>query len=220
VLAKDGTLYGTNSTGGTLNVGRVFKLKATGKHTTLYSFCSQKSCADGVYPYSGLLQAADGGLYDTANQGGARGPAYTAGTIFKITPLGVLTTLYSFCSQTNCADGAYPLALFEGTDGNFYGGAENGGAYKDGTLFRFGLGLPPFVTMFPAYGKARAKVVILGTSLTGTTAVRFSGKNATFVVNSSSEITATVPTGATTGTVTVTTSKGTLDSNVAFHVLP
>lgn len=52
------------------------------------------------------------------------------GTIFKITPGGILTTLYSFCppSQSGCSDGRYPAAgLVQGTDGNFYGTTGGGG---------------------------------------------------------------------------------------------
>ena len=57
----------------------------------------------------------------TGQRTGAAGPA-TYGTVFKITPSGTLTTLYSFCSKSGCADGAYPHAgLVQATDGNFYG---------------------------------------------------------------------------------------------------
>jgi uncharacterized protein (TIGR03437 family) len=62
-------------------------------------------------------------------------------------------------------------------------------------------------------------VTILGTNLTGASAVSFNGTAATFKVVSASEITTTVPAGASSGTVTVTTSDGTtLNSYVAFQV--
>jgi uncharacterized protein (TIGR03437 family) len=63
-------------------------------------------------------------------------------------------------------------------------------------------------------------VKILGTSLSGATSVTFNGAAATFIVKSKSEITTTVPTGATTGTVQVVTPGGTLSSNVPFRVTP
>jgi hypothetical protein len=63
-------------------------------------------------------------------------------------------------------------------------------------------------------------VKILGTDLTNATSVSFNGAGAVFEVVSSSEITATVPTGATTGRVQVITPRGTLTSNVPFRVLP
>ena len=70
--------------------------------TTLYSFCSQPNCADGVSPASPLAQAANGDFYGTTTGGGADG----SGTVFQITAGGTLTTLYNFCSQPNCTDGA------------------------------------------------------------------------------------------------------------------
>jgi uncharacterized repeat protein (TIGR03803 family) len=86
--------------------------------TTLYTFCSPPydNCPDGAYPIAGLIQATDGNFYGTTNQGGA----YGYGTVFKITRSGKLTTLYSFCSQYNCPDGANPSGgLIQATDGNF-----------------------------------------------------------------------------------------------------
>jgi hypothetical protein len=61
-------------------------------------------------------------------------------------------------------------------------------------------------------------IVILGNNLTGTTEVAFNGATASFQVVSSTEITARVPPGATTGQVTISTPAGTLSSNVAFRV--
>ena len=59
---------------------------------------------------------------------------------------------------------------------------------------------------------------ILGTDLTGATSVTFNGVPATFAVVSPTEITTTVPAGATTGQVEVVTLKGTLSTNVIFRV--
>ncbi len=73
--------------------------------------------AEGCAPSGALVQAADGNFYGTANTAGING----GGTVFKITPSGHLTVLYSFCSFSNCADGAFPASLIQGTDGNFYG---------------------------------------------------------------------------------------------------
>jgi len=54
-----------------------------------------------------------------------------------VAPAQTLTTLYSFCSQNNCTDGFAPEAgLVQGTDGNFYGTTEYGGAYNDGAVFK------------------------------------------------------------------------------------
>jgi len=111
-----------------------------GKLTTLYSFCSQSRCPDGEYPEGALVQAADGNLYGTTLYGGANAGPYGlgGGTVFKITPSGALTTLYSFCSQSACADGFSLVAgLVQATDGDFYGTASGGGvADAVGTVFK------------------------------------------------------------------------------------
>jgi len=65
-----------------------------------------------------LVQGVNGNFYGTTYSGGSS----NTGTVFEITPGGKLTTLYSFCSQSGCTDGAYPqAALVLGSDGNFYG---------------------------------------------------------------------------------------------------
>jgi uncharacterized protein (TIGR03437 family) len=93
-----------------------------------------------------------------------------------------------------------------------------GGTNNEGTVFSLSVGLGPFVETNPTSGTLGAVVIILGTNLTGTTSVTFNGTAATFTVKSTSEITTTVPTGATTGTVQVVTPGGTLSSNVPFRV--
>ena len=114
VQAANGDFYGTTQYSGANNGGTVFKITPGGTLTTLYTFCSQggSNCTDGANPEAGLAQATNGDLYGTTYGGGANAGPYGGGTgtIFKITPGGTLTTLHSFCSQTNCPDGAYPSA--------------------------------------------------------------------------------------------------------------
>jgi uncharacterized repeat protein (TIGR03803 family) len=131
VQGTNGNFYGTTFGGGENSSGTVFEVTPTGKLTTLYNFCSQANCADGTDangydPNLGLLLAADGNFYGTMQYGGAN----AAGTVFKITPRGELTTLYSFCAQISdglCADGAFPSTLVQGANGNFYGVTGSGG---------------------------------------------------------------------------------------------
>ena len=128
----------------------------------------------------------------------------------------MLSTLHSF----DLTDGANPFGgLVQDTNGTFYGTTPVGGTSTDGTVFSLAVGLGPFVETLPTSGKVAAAVTILGTNLTGTTGVSFNGTAATFTVVSSSEITTTVPSGATTGKVQVTTPGGTL-SSVVFRVTP
>ena len=78
IQASNGDFYGTTHAGGR-GYGTVFKISASGALTTLHSFCSQKGCTDGDYPYAPLVQATDGNFYGTTSARGAKG----YGTIFK-----------------------------------------------------------------------------------------------------------------------------------------
>jgi len=274
--ATDGNLYGTTTEGGAWGGGTVFRITPLGMLTTVYSFCARSNCIDGANPVAGLVQGSDGNLYGTTSRGGA----YSLGTVFKITPGGKPRVIYNFCSQANCADGAFPFGpLLQATDGNFYGttysgGSDHtdctltpggcgsvftitpagvlttlhsfdladgdrpeggllqatngvlygttgwGGAWGDGTVFSLDMGLGPFVSFVRGSGAIGATVQILGQGFTGTTSVSFNGATASFTVWANTLLTATVPAGATTGPVTVTTPSGVLTSNVPFRVMP
>jgi hypothetical protein len=112
--------------------------------------------------------------------------------------------------------------LMQYTDGTFYGATNAGGGKTwDGTIYNFSMGLAPFVQPNPTFGKAGGEARILGNNLTGATSVTFNGVPATsFTVASPTEIIATVPSGATSGAIQVATPSGTLNSNIAFQVLP
>jgi uncharacterized repeat protein (TIGR03803 family) len=232
VQASNGNIYGTTSSAGANGFGTIFEIATAGalRFKTLYNFCSQSNCADGQnggnVSQPALIQATDGNLYGTTPYGGNTTSGVNSngwGTIFKITPTGALTTLYTFCQVSGCPDGGEPYGgLVQDTNGTFYGTTTVGGANSpgDGTVYSFSVGLGPFVETRPTSGKVGAAIKILGTSLKGATSVTFNGTAAAFSVVSSSEITTTVPTGATTGTVQVTTSNGTLSSNVNFRVIP
>jgi uncharacterized repeat protein (TIGR03803 family) len=133
IEGTDGNFYGTTFWGGSVTnnclsgCGTVFKITPEGTLTTLYNF----GWTDGASPSAGLIQAADGNFYGTTTSGGTN-CTLGCGTVFKITPAGTLTTLYSFDST----DGAVPVArLIQATDGNFYGTTQRGGASDYGTVF-------------------------------------------------------------------------------------
>ena len=149
--AKDGNLYGTTFFGGAncilendpiTGCGTIFKITTGGEFTSLYSFCSvvvEGYCSDGVAPYAGLIQGNNGDLYGTASEGGLNGNCSNcngAGTAFKITTAGALTTIFQFCNSTNsggyCLDGGAPYGgLVQTSDGTFYGTLYNGGTGTD-----------------------------------------------------------------------------------------
>jgi uncharacterized repeat protein (TIGR03803 family) len=130
VQGIDGNLYGTTANGGQYGYGTIFEVSPSGTLTTLWNFCKETNCPDGAYPGAGLTLVTGGDLYGTTYQGGAHG----YGEVFKITPAGDLTVVYSFCSLTSCADGYNPtvgITMVQGTDGNLYGSVSgNGGIFR------------------------------------------------------------------------------------------
>jgi len=131
---NDGNFYGTAQYGGdaTCRCGVVYKATAGGTITVLHNFTGYVSSTDydGNRPIGILVQDSDGNFYGTTYQGGK----FTNGTVFKITPAGTYTLLYSFGSVTG--DGLLPIAaLTVGTDGNLYGAASRGGKAGYGALY-------------------------------------------------------------------------------------
>jgi uncharacterized repeat protein (TIGR03803 family) len=123
VQASNGDFYGATSYGANFvectgnGCGTVFKLTSTGTLTTLHDFCSQPDCGDGAVLYEYLVRGTDGDYYGTTYGGGTA----NCGTVFKITPKGDLTTIYTFGLGAYPFCGGNPLGLALGTDGNFYG---------------------------------------------------------------------------------------------------
>jgi uncharacterized repeat protein (TIGR03803 family) len=212
VQAANGDIYGTTSAGGSMGYGTVFSMTAGGKPTTLYNFCSLSGCADGANPYGGLIQATDGNFYGTTYFGGSK----NNGTVYKLSSSGALTTLHSFAGS----DGAGPVGSpVEDTNGNLYGTTVGGGnSGSNGAVYKVALGLTPFIEPQTTSGAVGAAVKILGSNFTGATKLTFNGVASPFKIVSSTQITTTVPTGATTGTIEVVTPSGTLSSNVPFRV--
>jgi uncharacterized repeat protein (TIGR03803 family) len=131
VLGSDGNFYGTTASGGVSNMGTVFQMTPAGGLTTLVSFDNN----NGAAPLAALVQGSDGNFYGTTSQGGNLslnvGAGY--GTVFKMTSAGVLTTLVVFNGSSG---GSSMAALVQGTNGNFYGTTEYGGASGRGTVFK------------------------------------------------------------------------------------
>lgn len=208
VQDSSGDLYGPAQWGadGT-GYGTVFKITPEGQFTVVHRFHN----SDGDVP-AGVILANDGNLYGTTYVGGIGG----LGTIFQMTPSGALTTLYNFCAGAHCP--GWPNVPFQGTNGLFYSTTSDGGRSGYGATFSLSNNLSPLVETVPVMGKVGTQVIILGNNLTGASTVTFNGVSATFTVESDTYITATVPAGATTGTVSVVTSSGTLNSSPGFVV--
>ncbi|HET9408802.1 MAG TPA: choice-of-anchor tandem repeat GloVer-containing protein [Candidatus Sulfotelmatobacter sp.] len=287
VAGIDGNLYGT-ANGGANGDGVVFKITPAGQVSVVHKFCQKAGCVDGSGP-SALIQGADGNFYGTTTGGGVqKGSAFQQGVIYKLTPGGGYSVLWSFCQVAGCTDGAMagivggnlvqandgklygvtpkgggacfattcgviwsfnptvansysvvfspnvnqafaPAGLMQATDGNFYGDSQLGGMTGPcngngcGTFFKLSTGLKPFVRFVQSQGKVGAQVQILGQGFTTSTTpitVSFNGIPVVFQTSGDHYMTTTVPAGATTGPITVTTSAGTLTSNTKFRVTP
>ncbi len=134
IQGTDGKLYGTAVEGGADGEGTAFKITLAGAgFATVHNFAGGST--DGSFPVAPLVQGSDGNFYGTTLQGGVN-PG--AGTVFKMTPAGVVAVLYSF-AVTDFSDGAQPHGgLVQGLDGNFYGTTSEGGSPSGGggTVFQ------------------------------------------------------------------------------------
>jgi uncharacterized repeat protein (TIGR03803 family) len=140
VQDANGDWYGATSYGGTTDQGTVFKYTPSGTLTTIYNF----NGTDGYFPSGPLVQATNGYFYGATQFGGTEANCpYSngCGTVFKMTPAGTLTTLYSFCSASGCPDGDSPVgALVQAANGDLYGATFGGGTNCSptgcGTIFK------------------------------------------------------------------------------------
>ncbi len=221
VQTPSGLFFGTTADGGSgvncprslQGCGVAFRIKASGggSLTKLHDFCSYQLCRDGTFP-GPLIQASDGNFYGGTQAGGSG----NNGTVFKLTPSGKFSRVWAF----EGTGGNGPVtALLQVTDGSLYGTTGAGGTHNGGTIFRISLGLPPFIKTVQPAGKVGDTILILGNGLTGSTSVTFNGTSASFTVVSDTEISATVPSGATSGTIQVVTPSTTLSTLGPFPVL-
>jgi uncharacterized repeat protein (TIGR03803 family) len=235
IQATDGNFYGTTFGGGSYGWGTVFKITPSGTLTTLHDF----ELTDGTYARA-VIQATDGNFYGATGEGGSWG----AGTVFKLSadfgPLVTLTPTYGHVGATayilgNNLTGTTSVS-FNGVAAKFAvlssskiraivpAGATTGTVRvvtPDGTLeSNVPFQVTPQTRGFtPISGPVGTVVTIAGIALTQTTAVTFGGVEATsFTVVSDREVQATVPAGAKTGHIAITTAGGTVTTCNTFTV--
>jgi uncharacterized repeat protein (TIGR03803 family) len=121
-LAADGHLYGVTTVGGQHGAGTVFRITASGRFESLYSFAPNDPL--GVRPFKRLTVGPDGALYG-ANSG-------DVDTIYRVGLDGAVSLVKRFGNR----DGCLPQALTLGSDGWLYGGTLGCGPSGGGTLFR------------------------------------------------------------------------------------
>jgi len=235
-LATDGFFYGATSGGGTNGFGTLYKITPAGSYSILYNFVQ----ASGSTPQTTLRQHTSGKFYGLANAGGAN----SLGTIFSFDvglkpfiatlptsgkvakAVGILgggltgTTNVNFngtnATFTATSNTYITTSVPNGATTGYVNATTPGGALKSIQKFRV---TPSIVSISPASGVVGSTVTITGVSLTGATKVTFSvGKVAVFTVNSDTKITATVPVGAVTGKISVSTPGGTASGATVFTV--
>jgi uncharacterized repeat protein (TIGR03803 family) len=217
VQASDLLLYGV-AAGGANGLGVVFSVNLPGTSHIAVPFSS----STGATPSGGLMIAA-GNLYGITSGGGSFG----LGTVF-VFPLTTKTiiTVHSFSGLDGEKPQVLGPSLTEGTDGRLYGTASSSvkadGSAGFGTVYSLDLRLPkpaPVITHFsPLHGPVGTVVTITGKNLTGVSSVSFHGTAAAFAPKGSNYVVATVPTGATTGTISITTPNGVTTSSATFTV--
>jgi uncharacterized repeat protein (TIGR03803 family) len=214
-LGTDGNFYGATEMGGVNNQGTIYKITPGGTFTLLHSF--NVTADGGEYPSAPLTQGSDGNFYSTAVNCDVFGCAFPE-NIFEITPRGVYTSLASF----DTTNGEYPFAgVIQDTGGIFFGVTDQGGTSGDGVFYSLNNSLSAFVSLVSTSAKVGKTVGILGQGFTNGSVVKFDGVQATTVTRTGTTfLSATVPAGALTGLVTVTTGATTLTSNKKFQVTP
>ena len=212
---SDGNFYACTFQGGTNNDGVVFKMSASGKYTLLHNFDTP---SDGSYCFAAMLQATDGNFYGTTNNYGS-----LQDTIYKVTPKGVFSTVYQFDGTSSSVGFGAANALVQSTDGLLYGATSFSatGVPRNGTIYTLNIGAHTFARLTAQSGIVGASISIFGQGFDSSSVVAFGGVQAPGVVlQGTTYITVPVPTGALTGSVTITTGSNTLTSSQPFKVTP
>ena len=241
VQGSDGFLYGVASTGGASGQGTLFRVSTTGTgFQDLHDFQS----STGDTPNSDLLLHTNGTIYGQAFHGGTK-TAY--GVVFSftnnlkpfVTPLvlrtakvGAAVSLLGqgFATATGVTFGT-TAATYTVVSDTFLTAKPVAGSTTAQITVKEPAGnlltplkfkIAPTITSFsPTSGPVGTSVIITGMSLSQTTLVKFGTVTATtFTVNSNTQVTATVPTGAVTGKISIATPGGTAASATAFTVTP
>jgi uncharacterized repeat protein (TIGR03803 family) len=220
-LGNNGNFYGVTLNGGEFGQGTIFEATPAGKITWLHEFNETDDLAGS--PLFPLTLGSDGNFYSAATNNNGVQSLFEIETeakdgVYKYKDLHNFPTPGS----SNCGSdtpGCLPTStILQLPNGIFYGVTFEGGADDDGTFYSLNMGLKPFVLLQFPVGTEGDSLGIFGQGFqTGpASAVSFNGKRAKFTVVSDTYMTATIPTGATAGYVTVTEPSGALKSNIKF----
>lgn len=216
----DEKLYGVTQYGGA-SLGTIYSISPSGNN---YMILHTVNFGDdeGEDPTASLIQGSDGNFYSTMTSCDEFGCTFPQ-NVYEITPAGAFSVLGEFTDD----NGYMPMGgeaywgVIQDPNGTFYGVADTGGMFGEGTIFSVNKNLKAFAKLSTALAKEAAVVGIFGQGFGSSSVVKFGGVQATTIARiGSTFIDATVPAGALTGIVTVTTGTTTLSSWQTFDVIP
>jgi uncharacterized repeat protein (TIGR03803 family) len=214
VRDSNGKLYGTTAFPSGTGNGALYDVTTGGKVTDIYNFPSTLNFDESA---NNMMQASNGNLYGASYNGGTG----AEGGLYELTSANVFSS-YSFATEGNMGGGP-EAPLMQATSGIIYGSNSGGNAVTGGTLFELNIGAAPFISLVtPVYsGKEASTVGILGQGFSSASVVEFGGTRATTTeLTGTTYILATVPTGALTGDITVTTGSTKLSTTASYKITP
>jgi uncharacterized repeat protein (TIGR03803 family) len=214
VRDSNGKLYGTTAFPSGTGNGALYDVTTAGKLTDIYNFPATLNFDESA---NNMMQASNGNLYGASYNGGTG----ASGGLYELTSANVFSS-YSFATDSNMGGG--PRApLMQATSGIIYGSNSSGNAVDGGALFELNIGAAPFISLVtPVYsGEEASTVGILGQGFSSKSVVEFGGTKATTTkLTGTTYILATVPTGALTGDITVTTGSTKLSTIASYKITP
>jgi len=235
VAATDGNLYGSTIFGGSANNGVLFKITTTGSYSVLSNF--DNTHGSGAYPTP--LQYTSGKFFGLTSRGGASGKGVAYSLDNSVGPFVALTSTLGLVGKSvgilgNGLTGATAVK-FNGASANFtvvsdtyltakVPSGETGiitvttpsGTLSSSQPYRV---TPKIISFNPPSGSVGSSVVVSGSGLIQAAAVTLGGVKVTsFTVNSDKQVTITVPTGAKTGKIVITSPGGKATSGKIFTV--
>jgi len=237
IAGSDGNLYGATIWGGQYGYGVIFELSTGGGYAVLYNFDAPHG--DGAYPTP--MQHTDGKIFGMTERGGTPGKggiySYDAGITPFIKPLtnggvvgqtvGILGTGFGTASGVtfngtpasfHVISNTYMTATVPSGESGFISVTTSSGTLISNRVFYV---TPKVLSIAPTSGPVGTSVVITGAGLIQASNITVGGvRVTTYTVNSDSQLTAKVPTGAKTGKIVVTTPGGQAASSTVFTVTP
>jgi uncharacterized repeat protein (TIGR03803 family) len=214
VRDSNGKLYGTTAFPSGTGNGALYDVTTGGELTDIYNFPATLNFDEAA---NNMMQASNGNLYGASYNGGSG----ASGGLYELTSANAFSS-YSFATESNMGGG--PRApLMQKTNGIIYGSNSSGNAVTGGALFELNIGVAPFISLVtPVYsGEEASTVGILGQGFSSKSVVEFGGTKATTTkLTGTTYILATVPTGALTGDITVTTGSTVLSTTASYKITP